>query len=320
MGCLMKRLIFSVLLILLSCSYLPAQKKRVAVLDFEFGTVQRWWEGTWDIGKGISDMIVDELVNDGTYSVIERSRLDAVLAEQNFSNSERADPNSAARIGKVLGVDAIIVGSITQFGVEKKGFSLGGLGRSVGGFGAGKVGTQEGQAKVQLTARIVNIDTAEILVSEKGQGESKRSGLMLGGAGGSGGNAGAGGISMTSSDFRQTIIGEATEAAVTELGGKLVKRGDRLPTRKVDIRGLVADVAGTTLIFNVGSGTGLQVGDIVKIQRVTRTIKDPASGKVLREISETVGRARITEVDAVSSVAEAIDGSGIKVGDLVRNE
>ena len=35
----------------------------IALLDFDFGTVQQWWSGNWDIGKGISDMIVDELAN-----------------------------------------------------------------------------------------------------------------------------------------------------------------------------------------------------------------------------------------------------------------
>jgi curli biogenesis system outer membrane secretion channel CsgG len=87
----------------------------VALMDFDFGAVHQWWDGHWDIGKGIADMIVDELVNDGTYRVIERKRLDAILAEQNFSNSDRADPSAAtlARIGKALGVKYLIVGSIT---------------------------------------------------------------------------------------------------------------------------------------------------------------------------------------------------------------
>ena len=101
-----------------------AQSKRptVAMLDFDYGTVQQWWSGNWDIGKGISDMLVDELVNDGTYRIIERKRLDAILAEQNFSNSERADPSAAtlAKVGKVLGVQYLIVGSITKFGTEQK--------------------------------------------------------------------------------------------------------------------------------------------------------------------------------------------------------
>ena len=66
-----------------------------------------------DIGKGIADLMVTNLVKDGSYSVIERKALDKIMAEQNFSNSDRANPTSAAKLGKLLGVDAIIVGSIT---------------------------------------------------------------------------------------------------------------------------------------------------------------------------------------------------------------
>src|SRR5688500_18329252 len=97
-----KRALFSLLFILLGISTVLAgpqsQKKRVAILDFDFGAVHNWWGGHWDIGKGIADLIVDGLVNDGTYSVIERKQLDAVLAEQNFSNSDRADSSTAAKI------------------------------------------------------------------------------------------------------------------------------------------------------------------------------------------------------------------------------
>src|SRR6202023_3553767 len=97
---------------------LPAQsKKRVAVMNFDYATVQSGiaaiFGSNQDVGKGIADLLVDKLVADGTYSVIERKMLDKIIAEQNFSNSDRADPTSAAKIGKLLGVDAIIVCSIT---------------------------------------------------------------------------------------------------------------------------------------------------------------------------------------------------------------
>ena len=42
-----------------------------------------------DVGQGISDMLVTALVNDGTYSVIEREMLDRILDEQDFANSGR---------------------------------------------------------------------------------------------------------------------------------------------------------------------------------------------------------------------------------------
>src|SRR4051794_13953951 len=90
-------------------------KKRIAVMNFDYATVQSYVSSIFgtnqDVGAGIADLLVDKLVSDGAYSVIERKALDKILAEQNFSNSDRADPNSAAKIGRILGVDAIVVGS-----------------------------------------------------------------------------------------------------------------------------------------------------------------------------------------------------------------
>ena len=37
-----------------------------------------------DIGKGINDLLVDQLVNDGVFSVIERKQLDKIIKEQEF--------------------------------------------------------------------------------------------------------------------------------------------------------------------------------------------------------------------------------------------
>src|SRR5207247_11311241 len=65
-------------------------KKRVALLGFGFGAVQRWWSGCWDIGKGVAERVVTGLVKDGTCSVIERIELDSVLQEQGLQKSDRA--------------------------------------------------------------------------------------------------------------------------------------------------------------------------------------------------------------------------------------
>jgi curli biogenesis system outer membrane secretion channel CsgG len=298
----------------------PEKKKRVAILDFDFASIQHWWEGNWDIGKGISDLLVTRLVRDGTYSVVERKALQAILAEQNFSNSDRANPNSAAQIGKVLGVDAIIVGSITQFGTEDKKLGIGGAAGRWGGFGAGKVGTSKGKAKVVLDCRLIDVDTAEILAVAEGSGESSRSGLMLGGLGAGGGGFGAGEIDMGSSNFRDTILGEATHAAADEAAKELVASADRLPTKQVQVKGLVAHVDGATVILNIGSGQGVQVGDKLKVLRVTSTVKDPATGKVLRELTQEVGTIQVAEVDEGSAVASFVTGSGAKVGDVVKSQ
>ena len=208
-----------------------AQSSRptVALLDFDYGTIQHWWSGNQDIGKGIGDMIVDELVNDGSFRVIERKRLNAILSEQNFSNSERADPSAKtlASIGKVLGVKYLIVGSITKFGLENSNKSVGGGGFG-SAFGVGKVGKSEGKANVAITARVIDTATGEIMVSAKGDGTSKRSGLLLAGAGGGGGGAGGGALDFSASNFQDTILGEATETAVKATSAKIIANKARL--------------------------------------------------------------------------------------------
>jgi curli biogenesis system outer membrane secretion channel CsgG len=228
------RAIHAALILAATCIAAPvaAQSSRptVAVLDLDYGTVERWWEANWDVGKGIADLIVDELVNDGAYRVIERKRLDAILAEQNFSNSDRADPSAAtvAKVGKALGVKYLIVGSITKFGTEKKDTKVGGGGWGGGGFGLGKVGTSKGKASVGVTCRVIDTTTGEIMASAKGAGESSRSGLLLGGGGGKWGGAGMGEIDMGSSEYRETILGEATEVAVKDVVAKLIAAKSRL--------------------------------------------------------------------------------------------
>lgn len=315
-----KALLMFLVVVLCSSLMFGAPRKRVAILDFDFASIQNWWGGNWDIGKGISDLLVTRLVKDGTYSVVERKALDAVMAEQNFSNSDRANPNTAAQLGKVLGVDALIIGSITQFGTEDKKIGVGGLGGRWGGFGAGKVGTSKGKAKVVLDARIIDVSTAEILAVAEGAGESKRSGLLLEGGGAGGGGFGAGGIEMGSSNFRETILGEATHAAADAVAAQLVAQADKLPTHVVEVKGQVAHVDGGMVILNVGSSAGVKVGDKLRVMRVTNTIKDPATGKVLKELTQEVGLVQISEVDAVSATGTLTSGAGVKVGDMVKNQ
>ncbi|MDP9337460.1 MAG: curli production assembly protein CsgG [Acidobacteriota bacterium] len=309
------------LLIVVPCL---AQKKRVAVLNFEYGTVRSSAQAIFgtdqDVGKGISDMLVQKLVQDGKYSVIERSALDKVLGEQNFSNSDRADASTAAKIGRILGVDAIIIGSITQFGRDDQHTNVGGGG--FGGYGSklglGGVGTKKSKAVVGITARLVNTTTGEILAAVTGKGESQRSGTSLIGAGAGGGSGGGAGLDMGSSNFGQTILGEAVQAAVTNTATQLDTAATNLPTVKVAVSGLVADVSGNTLIVNIGSKTGLKVGDTLDISRQVRTVKDPATGKVLKAITDKVGTATVTQIDQDSATVTFTGAGPAKVGDVAQ--
>jgi curli biogenesis system outer membrane secretion channel CsgG len=274
-----------------------------------------------DVGKGVTDLLVNYLVKDGSYSLIERKALDKILAEQNFSNSNRADATSAAKIGKMLGVDAIVVGSITQFGNDTKNTGVGGVGAGLGKIGLGGVSQKQSKAIVGLTARIVNVDTGEIMAVAEGKGESKRTSTSLAGGGGGWSGFGAGAVNFGSSDFQQTIIGEAVKAAVEKMSAEVISDRPKVEIRQaptVTVQGLVAAVAGAQIVLNVGGKAGVKVGDQFSVERVSQEIKDPATGKVIRRLSSSIGILKVVDVDDQSSVAEVVSGTGFKVNDPVK--
>jgi curli biogenesis system outer membrane secretion channel CsgG len=298
------------------------RKKRIAIFDFDYATVQTVSAAAFgtnvDVGKGITDLLVKYLVQDGTYSVIERQALDKIMSEQNFSNSDRANPNSAAKIGKLLGVDAIIVGAVTQFGNDTKTTNVGGAGGGFGGFGVGGFSHKNTKAIVNIDARIVDIDTAEILGVAEGHGESSRSSTGLLGGGGHWGGFGGGGVDFGNSDFQQTILGEAVKASVEQMSAGLIADNTKLQVRTIIVSGLVAAVDGGQIVLNVGAKSGVKVGDQLSIDRITKTIKDPATGAVLRQMTTPVGVVKVTDVDDVSAVCTPVSGTGFKVGDAAK--
>lgn len=298
------------------------RRPRLAIMDFDYATVQTTTSAIFgtniDVGKGIRDLLVNDLVKDGTYSIIERAAMDKILAEQNFSNSNRADPTSAAKIGKLLGIDAMVIGSITEFGNETQKKNFGGGGGNWGGFGVGGIGHSKSNANVRISARIVNIDTAEILGVADGFGQSSRSSTSLLGGGGNWHGFGGGNADFGSSDFQNTIIGEATKKAVDALMTDMISDAPKIATRQVTIDGLVAAVDGGQIVLNVGKRGGVNVGDQLEVVRVTKEIKDPATGQVIRRLTSSIGIIKATDVDDGSAVCTPVSGTGFQTGDRVK--
>ncbi len=304
----------------------PAQpqgrRKLLAIYDFDYGTVRNYSIAAFgsdvDVGKGITDLLTTMLVKDGTYRLVDRKILDKIMAEQNFSNSDRADPKSAAKLGKLLGADAIITGSITQFGNETQNQNYGGAGGALGRYGLGGYSHKKSKAIVTIDARIVDIDTAEILGVAKGHGESSREATSLTGGGGGWSGFGGGHADFGASDFRNTIIGEAINNAVTQLSADLIANNSKFQARTIVVEGLIAAVDSGQIVLNVGSKTGIKVGDQMNVERVTREIKDPTTGQVIRRLANHIGVIRITDVDAISAIGVAVSGTDFKVGDAVK--
>jgi len=84
---------------------------RVAVADFpDLQGV------TSDLGRYIASRLTTRLSQSPKFFVIERQRLGQVLAELKFSMSDLVDPAKAKQLGKMVGVEAILVGTVSDLG------------------------------------------------------------------------------------------------------------------------------------------------------------------------------------------------------------
>src|SRR3954462_14152495 len=103
-------------------------KPRVAVLAFQNNSTWSWWGD--NLGGAAADEMATQLVQSGKFTVLERAQLGALLSEQELGASGRVAPGTAAKIGKVLGVQLLLTGSITQFSIERKSAAYKGIGGS----------------------------------------------------------------------------------------------------------------------------------------------------------------------------------------------
>ena len=91
-----------------------AGKRKIAVLDFADidGTVNR-------LGKVITeDITVNLLSQRRSFETVDRLHLSTLLKKYNLSNSTLTDPETIKQIGRLVGVDAIIMGNFTDFGTS----------------------------------------------------------------------------------------------------------------------------------------------------------------------------------------------------------
>ncbi len=146
------------------------------------------------LGVGIADMLIEKLLATGQFRLLERNT---------------TEPGKGAQF--------IVSGSVTKFGFEERTF--GGIAGAVATMGL--LSYKQHKTEVALTARLINAATGEIVASMTGQGVSKKGGgLRIAGIG----SGGFGGADVSSSNFRNTAIGQATERAVSHLAEKIVQK------------------------------------------------------------------------------------------------
>ena len=263
-----------------SSSAFGQSKLRVAVVAFENSSTWSYWGD--NLGRAAADVFVTALMETGKFSMIERDKVDIVLAEQDFGATGRITPQTAAQIGKMLGVDLLLTGSVTQFSISRTG----------GGIRGVSVGVTTG--KVVLQSRLVNTTTGEIVVAAE---EENKKTLV--------------GARYRSINFRQSfdygMANDIMHPAVEKMVVKIVNQTAGMSSSTHS--GRVIKAQGGQVWINLGTGSGIKVGDEFEVIRKGEELIDPDTGISLGAVEEKVGAIVITEVTAQYAIASIKSGS-----------
>ena len=285
-----------------------AQKKRVIVDPFDYSAVmtavQTVFGSQQNIGKGIQAMMVTRLHQGDKLVIVDRAKLKEVLTEQDSAAGNRVKQGSGARIGRISGADAIIAGDIVVFGHDdkKKGGGAAFAGALCKLCGAIATSKKEEKFVVVINYRLIDAETTEVIATGEARGESQRTSRSWAGIGAALGGGAAAAVDMTSSNFMETIIGEATQNCVNQLAEILTKQGTDMKKTVREVEALVVDVVNAgVLMIQAGTGDGVNVGEVFEVFHIDREVLDPVTKEPLDRVTTKVGEMTISSVrDKVS--------------------
>jgi len=225
------------------------------------------------LGKQASDMLATRLVASQKFLVFERPDLDKVTAEQSITHESG-----------LIGVDALIIGSVTEFGRSTTGKS---------GFLSGTK-VQTAHAKVEM--RIVDIRTGYVFFTASGTGDASTESGEIAGFG-------------SRADYDATLNDRAIGAAISDVQNALISKLDERPWRTDILK-----VDGQQMYISGGSRQGLKVGDTLAILRQGEQVKSGQTGFNISLPPTEVGQIRILSLFGDNetnegAVAEIVSGN-----------
>jgi len=270
----------------------PYSSKRVmkpvlAVTDFENLAS---FPAQWNLGKGVADLLVTQLMDSEKVVVLERKNLGDVLNEIVLQGKDVFRKEGKVERGKLKNAKYLVRGSITDFTetAEESGwFGINWLRI----FGRGS------QARVAINIKVSDVETGEIVSSVKAAKTVS--------AGGIGAEARYKNMSFGGDAFFRTPLGKATEGAIDRAVRQIIRD---LPVQRWQPR--VAEADGREVVINGGQNVRVRVDDAFAVREDPRDITDPATGNVIETVpGRVVGRIQVTEVNPASAHAVILEGT-----------
>ena len=281
-------------------------KRRVAVFTFQDKTDHtfRWWGGK-SPGDGMVDMLTTALVKSGRYRVMERAQMEKLLSEQGLGMAGIVSPESAAKAGKMLGVELAVIGAITEFGYKKE--SSGGALRKLG-IGAS---LSKQAAVVGIDVRFVNTTTGEIVKADNVRQEKSKTGGSLTTTDVAFG---------TQAQFDESLVGEATRAAIEDV----VKLLDEQAGGEAVWEAKVVMMKDNQVIISAGTESDVKVGQHFVVYHTGKELTDPDTGESLGADETKLGEIEVVNNNfggkGKASVCKVLAGNGFQKGDAVREK
>ena len=228
---------------------------------------------------------------------MERDKLKLALQEQGLAASGAVDPTTAAKVGRILGVKYVITGAVDKFNIESTKGALGMFG----------VAAYVTQANATINVRFIDSTTAERVVSIAADGSVRSGGGSMTGA-------------SLSHDAEWGVASEAIQKAAKAWAEKL-SAGDylaRIAAAGGSLEGKIIKVDGTRAWINLGTLSGIKLGDRFNVFDAGEALIDPDTGAKLGSDERQTGSGAVVEVQSKFAVINFTGAA--KAKDTIRKQ
>lgn len=286
-------------------NYPPYHGPKQVVAVLPFANRVKGVYGSRQLGGGLAEILVTELVRSGRFLVVERESIQDIVKEQELGMTGLVREETAVKTGKMSGAQFMIKGAITEFNDE-----AGGGGVSLG-FRGGKVGGGSRTAYVGIDVRIVDNATGQVYASHNAHATAR----SVKGEAGLGFSLGSEKLQLNTETFFSTQLGKATRKAVQQVMRFILQESRNIPWQGSVIK------AGSRLYLNRGKSAGVKSGDRLDVFAKGESLIDPETGFNLGSDEELLCSVTVSQVKGKFSIARqspACQGRNIKRGDVVR--
>jgi len=270
--------------------------------------------GLKTVGAGASKMLETSLVKSGNFEVFTRQEMDKVMKEQALGQSGAVTPQSAAKAGQLIGVNAIVIGTVTEFGEKKSGTSVSGqtMRALTGGYNnrkqslagallsSGGLGFSKAEARVVIDVQLIDTTTGRIILAESSEGTESSMGVSIAGI-------------STGASIDDTQVGKALRKSIRKLVNDISKRMANTPWS-----GRIVNVKNRDIYINAGLSANIQPGSSFLVYKKGEELKDPSTGESLGFEETLAGEAMATQILERVTKAMVKSGAGFSAGDIVR--